>query len=218
MRALGSLLITILGFLLLAIVGVALFAAWSIGLGWLLAQLLPFTLFEGSLLMMLASIAVAYVGRQLLSTLPGNELPIEEEEISAFAYTMPARRFYQTEGDKTAEAWFRFQLANNILEDVADEPRVVRQMSPTQLEELAVRLTDVVVGVLKRKPKRTKRVAVTIGALQQEMIKTGQKPYDDDILQAAVSSVNALLFFDEEMADIVREKRWDEEMPDWDEE
>jgi hypothetical protein len=131
---------------------------------------------------------------------------------------MPARRFYQTEGDKTAEAWFRFQLANNILEDVADEPRVVRQMSPTQLEELAVRLTDVVVGVLKRKPKRTKRVAVTIGALQQEMIKTGQKPYDDDILQAAVSSVNALLFFDEEMADIVREKRWDEEMPDWDEE
>jgi hypothetical protein len=38
-----------------------------------------------------------------------------------------------------------------------------------------------------------------------------QQPYDDDILQVAVGALNVALSFDDELADVVREKLWSEE-------
>jgi hypothetical protein len=47
------------------------------------------------------------------------------------------------------------------------------------------------------------------------MEKKGQKPYDADIMQVAVDSINEQLFFDLDLIEIVREKRWNESMPEW---
>jgi len=215
MRALGALLVTLGTFVLLATVGIVLLTGWSIGLGWLLTRLLPvFTIFEASLLIMLASIAVAYVGSQVMTTpVPGTELAEELENLDSSP--IPSERFFNSETDKTGEAVLRYRLANSIYLDLEDEPNVSRMMRREQLEELAVRLTGLAVGMLKRKNKQSGRIGLTVAALTREMEKKGQKPYDADIMRVAIDAINEQLFFDLDLIEIVRRKRWDEPMPDW---
>ena len=215
MRALGALLVTLGTFVLLAAVGIVLLTGWSIGLGWLLARLLPvLTLFEASLLIMLATIAVAYLGSRVMAMpVPGAELAEELEDLDISP--IPAERFYEGEAGKTGEAVLRYRLANSIYLDLEDEPDVSRMMRRDQLEELAIRLTDIAVGMLKRRGKQSGRIGLTVSALAKEMEKKGQKPYDADIMQVAVDSINEQLFFDLDLIEIVREKRWNESMPEW---
>lgn len=209
------LLVTLGTFVLLAVVGIVLLIGWSIGLGWLLARLLPaFTLFEASLLIMLATIAVAYVGsRAMAMPLSGTEVEEEAEDLEESP--IPAERFYRDQGGKTGEAVLRYRLANSIYLDLEDEPDVTRMMRHDQLEELAIRLTDIAVGMLKRRGKQSGRLGLTVAAMAKEMNKKGQKPYDTDIMQVAVDSINEQLFFDLDLIGIVRAKRWNEPMPDW---
>ncbi len=51
----------------LILVGMAMVLVWSISLGWLLSHLLPFSLLEGSLLAMAASVIVGYVASRIRS-------------------------------------------------------------------------------------------------------------------------------------------------------
>ena len=51
--------------LLVILVSIALVLAWSIGLGWLLSHLVPFSLFEGSLLAMAASVIVGVIASRV---------------------------------------------------------------------------------------------------------------------------------------------------------
>ena len=215
MRALGALLVTLGTFVLLATVGIVLLTGWSIGLGWLLTQLLPvFNLFEASLLIMLASIAVAYIGSQVMTTpVPSTDLAEGLEDLDSSP--IPSERFFNSEMDKTGEAVLRYRLANGIYLDLEDETDVSRMMRREQLEELAVRLTDLAVGMLKRKGKQSGRIGLTVSALTREMEKKGQKPYDADIMRVAIDAINEQLFFDLDLIEIVRQKRWDEPMPDW---
>ncbi len=74
---------------------------------------------------------------------------------------------------------------------------------------------DIVVDLLKARTSKAQRVKITRTQFKQHMDKIGQRPYDDDILAAAASSVNQSLSFDERLADIVRDKRWNETEPDW---
>ncbi|HEX6385585.1 MAG TPA: hypothetical protein VF177_13020 [Anaerolineae bacterium] len=205
---------TVAVFLLMAAVGIVLLLGWSIGLGWLLTRLIPvFTLFEASLLVMFASIAIAHLGSRLTVPMPDNEVEeeLEDEEESP----IPAGRFYKSEAEKTGEALLRYRLANSIYLDLDEQPRTTGMMSESQLEELAIRLTDIAVAILKRKSKPAGRIAVTIPALVREMEKRGQRPYDDDILKVAVASINEQLFFDLDLLEVVREKGWDKPVPDW---
>ena len=215
MRALGALLVTLGTFVLLAAVGIVLLTGWSIGLGWLLARLLPvLTIFEASLLIMLATIAVAYLGSRVMTMpVPGAEVAEELEDLDISP--IPAERFHKGEAGKTGEAVLRYRLANSIYLDLEDEPDVSRMMRRDQLEELAIRLTDIAVGMLKRRGKQSGRIGLTVSALAKEMEKKGQKPYDADIMQVAVDSINEQLFFDLDLIEIVREKRWNESMPEW---
>ncbi len=108
--------------LLLILAGMALVLVWSIGLGWLLSHLLPFSLFEGSLLAMAASVIVGYVASRILGSL---ELPLIEPEtpleqpVDLPSYAIPHTRFYPTEPDKSWEAWFRLELANRLYDTLA---------------------------------------------------------------------------------------------------
>src|SRR5260370_42445254 len=86
--------------LLVILLGMALVLAWSIGLGWLLSHLLPFSLFAGSLLAMAASVIVGYVATRILRSL---ELPLiepeslPEEPVELPSHTITHSRFYPTE-------------------------------------------------------------------------------------------------------------------------
>ena len=215
MRALGSLLVTLSTFLLLGLIGIILLMGWSIGLGWLLTRLLPvLSLFEASLLIMLASIAIAFLGSKIMS-MPVPAIEPDEEFEDLEESPIPAERFYKGTAGMTGEALFRYRMANGIYLDIEYEPGVSRMMSASQLEELAIRLADIAVAVLKRRGKHARRIVLTAPALAKEMEKKGQRPYDDDILATAVESINEQLFFDLDLADIVRQKRWDEPMAEW---
>jgi hypothetical protein len=51
---------------------------------------------------------------------------------------------------------------------------------------------------------------ISMASLKKQMNKMGQKPYDDDILRAAVSATNYLLEENEQLITIIRLRLWDE--------
>ena len=72
-------------------------------------------------------------------------------------------------------------------------------------------MADTALGGLETKSPRTKRLRVSKGMLKQQLIKMGQQPYDDDILDAAVAAMNAdLRYLDEPLRKAIRERLWDE--------
>ncbi len=83
-------------------------------------------------------------------------------------------------------------------------------MGETQVKELAVRLTDVVTAVFKARPRkpRSQRVTITVAQLKKQMDKMELRPYDNDILKTTAHAVNERLSYDDELADIVRQKTW----------
>ena len=193
---------------LFVVVGTAVVLGWSIGIGWLLTLFLPFSLFEASLLVMIASAAISALGIRLLMTVPSPEPFTDLNEPVEPAIS--SDRFYSPKGPVTSEAWFRFEMANDIYWDLSDTDRIINSMDDSAVKELAIRLTDVVVEMLKSRTSRSSRINVTKNQLTQQMKKMGLRPYDDDILEVAASAASACLTFDEAMADIVREKSWGE--------
>ncbi len=198
--------------LLLILVGMALVLAWSIGLGWLLSHLLPFSLFEGSLLAMAASVIVGYVASRILH---GLELPLIEPEIPLEppvdlpSYAIPHTRFYPTETDKTWEAWFRFELANRLYDALAAAPRVTGRLDKSQRQELAVRLADVGIALLKAKTGRGRQVRTRLADWQTHMANQSLKPYDEALLRLAMTTLHTTLaapLFER----VVRAKLWDQ--------
>ncbi len=197
--------------ILLSFVGIIFVLGWSIGLGWLLTHILPFSLFEGSLLSMVASVIVGYVVTRLMSSvdLPFTEQSTDDEdELELPAYSIPATRFYQTQADQTWEAWVRFELANRLDDALVEAPQVTGRMDKTQRQELAIRLADIAIPLLKAKTGKTKHIRTQLANWRQQMTKQGLKPYDDHILRLAMTTVNQTILhpmFDH----IIRAKLWD---------
>jgi len=215
MKTIGSLLILILLIVLGLLLGTAVILAWSLGLGWLLMQIVPLTWFESALLTMLASIIMAFVGWRLLQMVPpslGTELG---DNSLLFETSIPVQRFKESEHDQRAEVWFRHAIANELYWEFDETPSISDSMSETEIKELAIRITDMVVALLQARTSKAQRVKITRTQLKQHMEKIGQRPYDDDILAAAARAVNQSLSFDERLADIVRDKRWNEIEIDW---
>ena len=119
-------------------------------------------------------------------------------------------RFSVNEEEVTDEAWFRFEIANEIFDNLVNMERELA-MGEAQQKELAVRLTDVVVAVLKGRKhnRRTYSVRVTVEQLRKQLEAMGQQPYDTDLLETAVATTNMRLSYDEDLADVVRDKTWD---------
>jgi hypothetical protein len=195
--------------IVLVVLSFALIFGVALGLGWILTRFLPFSLFEATLLGMIAAMVTWNFWRNVLS-------PIEtfgpgEEELESDLDEIPPSRFYKTDADKTWQNWFRYVLANTVYEDFLDSPGRIGQMGDRQLQELSIRLTDAAIGTLKVKSPRTRRVGVSKGALKNEMTKMGQQPYDDDILDTAIGAINdELSYLQDELREVIRDKLWDE--------
>lgn len=218
MRFFFSVLALILVILLVISLGIGLLILWSAGLSWLLIKLLPFTLFEGAILVLLSTLFMLYAASRIFSDLPmpSNRPETSDEMLFAPDDDIPADRFWQKEDEKTNEAWFRYAIANELYEDLSDM-ELDNTLGKAQQKELAIRLSDIMVALLKERRfrKGTRRISITVPQLQAQMEKMGQRPYDLDILETAVSSVNIRLSYDEDLADIILDKTWDELEPGW---
>jgi hypothetical protein len=197
--------------LLLLLVGMALVLVWSIGLGWLLSHLLPFSLFEGSLLAMAASVIVGYVASRILDSLalPWLEPEPPEQLVDLPSYAIPHTRFYPSEPDKTWEAWFCFELANRLYDALAASPRVTGRLDKSQRQELAVRLADVGIALLKAKTGRGRQVRTRLADWQAQMANQGLTPYDEALLRLAMTTLHNTLaapLFER----VVRAKLWEQ--------
>jgi hypothetical protein len=124
--------------------------------------------------------------------------------------TIPLERFAANEAEISDETWFRFEMSNHIYGNLLDMDREL-PMGAAQQKELAIRLTDIAIAVLKgRKPsRRNRQVRITVAQMQKELNAIGQQPYDTDILETAVATVNTRLSSDEDMADVVLNDTWD---------
>jgi hypothetical protein len=220
-RILGYLapgLIILLLLLLIFGIGFALVVAVALGAGWLLRLFLPFSLFEATLLGALFAVLTIYFvfwvfrnfGPPMAFQL--GDVEEDEREIASRAYkTIPTTRFYKTPAERTWTAWLRYELANDIYAEFQDAPHTLSNMNDRQLQELAIRLADMTLSLLKRKTARTKNLNVTLGALRQEMQRQGQRAYDDDILRLALNAIHLNTdFYQAELLDLIREGGWDD--------
>lgn len=208
MRALLLILIIIV-----LVISFALVFGVALAVGWILTLFLPFSLFEATLLGTITAIVTGVIWYNILRLAGVFNFyeEYEEEEAEPDLDEIPMSRFCRTDADRTWENWFRYVIANTIYEDFLDSPGLIPQMNERQLQELSIRLTEAAIAALKRKSPRTKRVRMTKGMLKHEMTRMGQQPYDDDILDTAVSAINVeLVSSQEELREVIRERSWDE--------
>jgi len=186
---------------------------FAIGIGWLITLFLPFSLFEASLLALIASVVVGSSWYYLLGSMLGLRGDTSDEDYydtddDGFDQ-IPPDRFYQSNTDKTWEAWLRHHLANSIYFEFQESPQPVAPMGKKQIQELAIRLADMSVDILKSKSVRTKRLNISAVTLKKQMNKIGQRPYDDDILGLAAIAINAEVSYHyEELLRVTHTKLW----------
>jgi hypothetical protein len=199
---------------------VAITLGLGIGVGWLLTLVLPFTLFEGSVLgVIAASLAGAIVWRFLRSgpTLSDDDLDfldddldLDESDELPFDIIHPSR-FVEDEEDRTWENWFQYLFANDIYRDLTMFDEQVVHMNDMQKQELAIRLAEVLVAILEAKPSSTRRLRITKEQVERKMGRMGMRPYDDDILELALDAVEDNLdIFEEQILTIIRTKSWND--------
>lgn len=189
----------------------------TLGVGWVLTLLLPLSLFEGAMITMLLSAFVWTIWRSLFQGLPDWALPELDHDLDdedyAEADLIPPQRFYETEAGKTWENWFRFVFANAIYEDFLSSLRGAGAMRDQEKQELAIRLADTMIAILKKRSPRSKRLKINVAALRQELLKEGLQPYDEDILDVALEAVNwQIEEFHEDLREIIAGRRWTERM------
>jgi hypothetical protein len=192
------------------LVGIALFLGWGILIGWVLTQLFSFSHFEGTLLAMLATGFMIHVMMTIILTMVQTSLGTSEDmmdEDMEIEYAIPAERFFKDISERTWAAWIRFQLANNIYEKLQETPKMT-SLNSSQLQELAVRLADMGVAILREQSPRSSRIHLSISDFHKQMKAMDMKPYDNDILHVAVDAANFMMMMPL-MQNIFRENLWD---------
>ena len=82
-------------------------------------------------------------------------------------------------------------------------------MNDMQQRELAIRLAGVAVEILKSKPSSTRRIRITPEQFRKKMVKMGLRPYDDDIIELALTGIEEQIeFFYDEIVNIIRDRSW----------
>lgn len=196
---------------LLTVIAVIISLALVLGIflffGWLLTLFLPFSLFEGTLLSMIACLVTGSLWQTLWrfrTSGEEDENDVEEDEILG-------DRFWSTPAERTWENWFRYIIANSVYEDLTDSPHWEEVMGEADLQSLCIGLADASLEILKAKSPRATRMRVSKGSLKHEMVKMGHPAYQDGILNPAVAAVNvALMPVEGLLRQIVREQTWDE--------
>jgi len=198
--------------LIIFVFGVALFIGVSLGIGKLLAYFLPFNFFEGTLLAMVALFAVgsAFVAffraAPLGETLSSNRLGIESD----YKY-IPEDRVYKSDADHTWENHYRHEMANQIYAEFQEAPAQLSSMGDKQMQELALRLSEIALEILKVKSPRATKLNITRAALIKQMKKIDQQPYSDDILETAIEGINEFIFENyDDLRESIESKDWQE--------
>jgi zinc transporter ZupT len=99
-------LLFVLMIVLALMVSLALFIGLSLGIGSLLTLFLPFSLFEATLLSILAAVVTGLVWYGSFHSLSASEFAGEEDEPEPDE--IPESRFWKSAADRTWEAWFRY--------------------------------------------------------------------------------------------------------------
>ncbi len=209
----GAFLLLLLIVLMAVLVAQVVALAWALGIGWLLTLFLPFSLFEGTLLGLISVGMVAFALQRILSSEISPFSDYEDEDGELFDIlngyeVIPENRFYKDKASRTWEAWVKHEIANGIYEEMQDSDVSFASMGKQQLQELAIRLADIGIAVLKTKAKN-RTLRVTVANLRSRMKKINQRPYDNDILELAVEAINDELEY-EETIDVVRGKLWNQ--------
>jgi len=219
MRTFFWTILIILAVLLMLALSTGLLLGWAMGLGWLLSRLVSsLTLFEATLLALLPTLLFAHRLLNMLSETVSSyseQQSGEEEsyelvsEDDYFAnedvYPIPLSQF--TKGQRlVGEHVVLLEFANGIYHRLQATPGSVGLMGDAQVQQLAIRLAEFAVKVVKS--KRSGQLKVSMTALNKQMEKDGQRPYDKDILSLAADEVNQLLDDDEDVMMVTRSKAW----------
>lgn len=226
MRFLSNLLtlLAVAGIFLLIIAAIlVIILASGLGIGWLLARIFGFSLFEGALLALVAggvAAGAALVMRggnerfsPAMSTSAG---PDDDEEDGDYDH-IPTTRFSE-QGGRTFQSWCEYELSNAIYEAFQDQPKAVAFMNASQQQELAIRLAQSAVAVLKTKTVRSSSLHLTHTQIERHLKQAGQMPYDRAIMDLAVATVNDELLTNEQAYHhIIKLRLWDQTAEWWDE-
>jgi len=178
--------------ILLILISLALVIGVSLGIGWVLKLILPFSLFEGTVVGMVAAFVTWTIWHRvfgLLSPFAGEDDEDDEEEEEEGE--IPESRFWKDRTEKTWENWFRYVFANTIYEELADSWDGSEDTNERTLQEQAIRLADAAVEGLKGKSPFTKRLRISPDTLKHELARMGQLPYHHKILVTAADAANA---------------------------
>ncbi len=206
------LLIGVIAFVLLLSATLAL----GIGVGWLLTLFLPFTLFEGSVLGLIAVTVSGMIGFSLLKRLSKgpddfSDLLDDDFDLDDPPFDIiPPSRFIEDDGVPTWRNWFQYLFANDIYGEMTVFGDHIAPINDSQKQELSIRLSDVIVAILSAKPASTKRLRITREQVKKKMTKMGMRPYDDDILDLALAAIDEnLIIFQSQIVNIIRTRSWD---------
>lgn len=221
---LGTVGIVLFILLLIIVIFGLLFAAIALvglGLGRLIHWATPtFSYFEATLLAtifavitlaLLRTLARLFLPAELLPTEERTAWNLDEDERTDEYDSIPQTRFYQSAAERTWEAWLKAEVANDIYAELQDAPSTVTNLNQSQLRELAIRLAEAAINIIKRKTGRARRLSVNLNDLRRELNRMGQRPYEDDILRLALSAINMNLnFFEEPIREVIRAQEWEE--------
>jgi hypothetical protein len=193
-----------LGSLVMLIVLLTVILGWSLVLGWILTIILPFELFEGALLVMIATGIVAY-GLANISSSDDDDDDFSER------YSIPVDRFAKSGTEGTWENYIRYEIANTVKYEF-EQSGVVSEMDGVQQEALAIRMSDAAVTILKRKSTRSTKIEITKSQLRRQLEQMGFQQDDESIIGVAIESINQAII-DTPIQFIMRKKAWSQLTP-----
>jgi hypothetical protein len=208
----------LLVYLILIAITLALVLGLALGVGWLLTLFLPFRLWEGTILALMAGAIVwvlwSAIFRALSTTVSVDEEEDEDEELPSSRFA-PVRiltaPFANLGAELTWETWFVHLLANRVQERFRESPDLAGRRDDRQVQELALRSAAAAVQVLKAKSSQTKHLQVTKGALKRQISKAGHRPYEDSVLDLAVAAINkGVDSSSSELLEVIRDRAWAE--------
>lgn len=202
--------------------GFVLLSALTVGVGRALQRIVPtFSLFEATLLSLLFGLVTGYILRGLVRLFVPIELreqaPVDpaepaKEAVAAESYhTIPAERFYHSEAERTWEAWLRSELANDIYIEFQEKPNTVSNLNSVQIQDLAIRMADAGLNIIKRETGRARRLKTSLKDLRQELNEMGQRHYEDAVLRLALAAINMNMnFFGDKLRELIGTQRWNQ--------
>lgn len=197
---------------LVLLILLSLLLSLSLGLGWVLSRLVPVSLAEGAGLVLLGGLLLFFLLRDVLSSIfqaaGGASEETGEEEIEL--RPIPPTRIAPTPEERTWENWLRYRLAQAIYEAFQLQPRALGNMRDTEQQELAIRLADAGVALLKRRIPQG-RLDITKSQLERYFREIGQQPYDAEILALASGMMTAeVRLYEETIRHIQRQRLWNQ--------